>query len=130
MVEYNTRIIAPSRRAQRPLLPYGNTVDLGAMAGDFADGVTTISRNTVSEAFFATANCYDSLRVSIPSQVIDAAANDMVITLCTTFSDAIPNSYASRDISTGNIVTRWGEACNCRLRGMCGILRANGGVVN
>ena len=93
VVEYNACIIAPRRRTQRSLLPYGNTVDLRAVTGDLAHGVAAIGRETVPEAFFAITDRYDPLRVPIPSQVVDAAANDMVLALCGAFSHAVPNSY-------------------------------------
>ena len=126
MIKYQTSIITPRRRPQRSLLPYTHAVDLTAMPTDLTHRIATISRNAVSELLLSVANGYDSLAVSIPSQIVDAAADDWVLALGGTFPDTVPDANGTRDITAGNIIAGRGEAgngCGGRVGGVLGRLR-------
>lgn len=64
----------------------------------------------MAELFLPIADGYDALAVSIPGQIVDAAADDWVFTLGGTFTDAVPDADSTGDITAGNIVAGWGEA--------------------
>ena len=123
MIKYQTSIITPRRRPQRSLLPYTHAIDLTAMPTDLTHGIATIGRDAVSELLLSVANGYDSLAVSVPSEIVDAAADDWVFALGGTFADTVPDADGTRDITAGNIVAGRGEAgdgCGGRVGGILG----------
>ena len=130
VVEDQTGIIAARRRPQRSLLPDTHAIDLATMPADFSHRVSTVGRDTVSELFLPIANGYDALAVSIPREIIDAAADDWKLAFGGPFAYAVPDADCAGDITTGDVVARGGEAGNGRGRGVGGVLGRLRGMVD
>lgn len=67
----------------------------------------------MSELLLSVANGDDALAVSVPSEIIDAAADDGVFALGGAFTYAVPNADGTRGITAGDIVAGRGEAGDC-----------------
>jgi hypothetical protein len=100
------------------------------MAVDLANGVSTIPGDTVSISLLAIADGNNALGVTVPGQIVDSTINNAVFTLGDSFTDAIPNSHNSSRVTTRNIETGGGEACDSCLRLVFGVLSSDCGVVN
>lgn len=93
------------------------------MTTDFPYSIPTIGRDAVSEFLLSVADGYDALAVSIPGQIVDAAADDWVFTLGAAFADAVPDADGTGYVTAGDIVAGRGEAgdgCGGRVGGILG----------
>lgn len=66
----------------------------------------------------AIADCYDPCRVTIPGQIIDSTANDVILSFRGPFANTIPYTDRTRDIAAGNIVAGRGKSGD---GGCCGV---------
>jgi hypothetical protein len=88
------------------LLPDGNAIDLARMADDLAHAIPTIPSYAVSHALLSFAHSNDPLRVSIPSEIVDAAGDDVVFALGCAFANTVPDTHAASDIGGGDVEAR------------------------
>lgn len=103
MQKDHTRIITACCRSERSLLPDAYAVDLTRVPRDLANAIATVGSDAVSEAFLAVSYSYDALAVTIPGNVIDPSADDVVFAFRATFANTIPDSYCTSDISGSNV---------------------------
>lgn len=100
------------------------------MAVDLSNGVSTIPGNTVSISLLAVADSNNALGVAVPGQIVDSTINNAVFTLGDSLADTIPYSHDSSSVTTGNVETGGGEACDGCLRLMFGVLPSDCGVID
>ena len=93
------------------------------MSTDLPHRVPTISRDTVSEFLLAVADGYDALAVSVPGEIIDAAADDWVLALGSASANAVPDADSARGVAAGDIVAgrrEAGDGCGGGVGGVLG----------
>lgn len=64
----------------------------------------------MAEFLLPVAHGYDALTVSVPREIVDAAADDRVVALGGAFADAVPDADGAGDVAAGDIVAGGGEA--------------------
>jgi len=84
----------------------------------------------VAETLFTVTDSDDTLRVAIPSDVVDAASNDVVFSLGGALALAVPYTYGTRDITTGYVKATGRETRDGGLGDMVGVLSCDARVVN
>ena len=93
------------------------------MTADLSYRISTVRSDTMPKFFLAIAHSYDSLAVSIPSQVIDPTADNIVFAFCGPSADAVPNTDCTRDITAGDVISRGREpsdGCGSGVRSVLG----------
>lgn len=93
------------------------------MPTDFAHRIPTISRDAVAELLLAVADGYDALAVTVPGEIVDAAADDGILALGRAFANAVPDANGAGDVAAGDVVAGRGEAgdgCGGRVGGVLG----------
>ena len=100
------------------------------MAVDLSNGVSTIPGNTVSISLLAIADGNNALGVTVPSQIVDSTINNAVFTLGDSLADTIPYSHDSSSITTCNVESGGGEACDSCGRLVFSVLSSDCGVVD
>lgn len=104
MQEYQARVITPSSRAQRPLLPNRNAIDDRRVTADLAHRVSAVRCYAVAESLTAVTDSDYALRVAVPSYVVDAAGYDVVFALGIDCLDGVPDTDLARHVTTGDVV--------------------------
>lgn len=100
------------------------------MSADFAHAVAAIRSDTMAKALFAITDSDDALRVAIPANVIDAARDDVIFSLCVDSLDSVPDTNSAGHVTGRNVEARGRESGNGGTGGMAGVLFALGGVVD
>lgn len=100
------------------------------MAVDLSNGVSTVPSNTVSISLLAIANSNNALGVSIPGQIVDSTINNAVFTFSDSLADTVPYSHDSSSVTTCNVETGGGEACDGCLGLVFGVLPSDCGVID
>lgn len=100
------------------------------MAVDLSNGVSTIPSNTVAISLLAIADGNNTLGVAVPGQIVNSTINNAVFTLGDSFADTIPYPHDSSSVTTCNVETGGGEACDSCLRLVFGVLPSDCGVID
>lgn len=100
------------------------------MTGDLPDSVSTIPSDAMSKSLLTVTNGNDALRIAVPGQVVDSAADNVVFALRDSFANTVPYSYNSRSITTCNVEPRWSKTSDRCLRLVFGVLSGDCGVIN
>lgn len=82
MVETQCLVISSRSSSQRPLLSYTDGVELGAVPSDLSDRITAVCCYAVTVALASVTHSNDSLRVSIPGDVVNPSADNRIFTFC------------------------------------------------
>lgn len=130
MQKAHAAIVADGRGAQRPLLTHAHGIDDLAVAADLADAVARVGRDAGAEALAAVADGNDALRVAVPGDVVDAAADDVVLALGVDSLEGVPDAHGARDVARGYVEARGGEARDGGGRGVACVLLADFGGVD
>lgn len=99
MIEDEVGVVAAGCRSEWALLADRDAVDLGAVAGDFADGVAAVRGDAVAETLLAFSDRDDALRVSVPGNVVDSSRDDLVFA-CATIT-LIPRLQYTQQLCNG-----------------------------
>lgn len=84
----------------------------------------------MSKSLLTVTNGNDALRIAVPGQVIDSAADNAVVALRDSFANTVPYFHDSRSITTCNVESRWSETSDRCLRLVFGVLSRDCGVIN
>jgi hypothetical protein len=84
----------------------------------------------VAETLFTVTDSNDTLRVAVPSNIVDTTSNDVVFSLGSALALAVPHTYGTRDITTGYVVAAGRETGDGGLSDMVGVLSCNARVVD
>jgi len=122
MIEHHTSIVTSSSSSDGPLLSDGDCIDLGAVSTDLTTAVSTVCSDAMTKPFSAIPNSHYSLRVPIPSDIVDTTSDDGVFSFCSPFTYGVPYSYCAGHVSTGDIVSAGREPGNSRLLCMLYVL--------
>ncbi|KAG9954501.1 tricorn protease domain 2-containing protein, partial [Aureobasidium melanogenum] len=102
----------------------------GVVGADLSHAVSAVGCDAVAEALFTVSHSDDALRISVPSDVIDSASNDMIFSLGCALTLAIPHTHGTGHITTGYVEATGGETSDSGLRDMFGVLSCNTWVVD
>jgi len=117
-IECQTRVIGTGGCSHGSLWLDRNTVDLSTLSRDLAHTVAAVPCDAVTEPLPAISYSNNTLIVSIPGNVVDASGDDLVFTLCGTFSYTVPDLDVTGGVSACDIEARRTEPRN---GGVCGV---------
>lgn len=103
--EAHAPVVADGGSAQGPLLAQGNGIDDLAVARDLADAVARVGGDAGAEALTAVADGNEALRVAIPGDVVDAAADDVVLALGVDGLEGVPDAHGAGGVAGRDVVT-------------------------
>ena len=83
MEKDNAGIITAGSGSVGSLLAYRDRVNLGAMARDLTNRVAAVCCYAMTKTFFSVADSNNTLRISVPRYVVDAACYDVVFAYMT-----------------------------------------------
>jgi len=84
----------------------------------------------VAKALFTVSHSNDTLAVTVPGYVIDAACDDVVLAFGVLRAVCVPDTDTPCNVPTGDVVAGGREASDGSLGGVLGVLLAFGGVVD
>lgn len=130
VVENHVAVVANCGSAEGPLSLHGNGIDRFGVSEDLAHGVSTISRDATSKLLAAVTDGNDALGLAIPGDVIEATADDAVLSSCVADVLRLPHLQHTGGIATGNLEAIGRESGDGGGGGVAGVLFAVGGVVD